>query len=167
MQSPPTLPTSEATAIYGNPPKLLFKAALTGFCLGTLPAVASLYALSLNGRTHHWPFAVLILLGVPTLLVLAALPFVMFHIRLEQGRIQKIFLGERVIKEYRVEDFLDLNCYEIGLLAVMRFRCGGKILIVGVGWSELNRMLRDIRKAHGKVHGRPKKTRATVHAQPK
>lgn len=122
---------------------------MTGLCIGALAALATVYALWLSDRLAYWMLAVLVFLGVPVVMTLAVLPCVLFHIRLQGSAIQRVFLRTRVIDDYPVEDFLDLDCHEIGLLAFLKFRNGEKIPVVGVGWDELHRLSCDIRRARG------------------
>lgn len=110
---------------YGNTPRIILRAALSGLCLGIVATIAVVIIGYVIEGTLMWDRAqwlVVPLLVGPVCLVLAVTPTVLFRIQIAEGRVRHIFLGRYVLSDYPLKDFICLRRFERGCAAVLYFR---------------------------------------------
>ncbi|TGK01016.1 hypothetical protein EHO59_13945 [Leptospira semungkisensis] len=92
---------------------------------------------------------VYISLFFPGILVLSALPSVIFKVRIEEGKVIHLFLSKFIVSSYPISEFLTAK--QGGVVALILYFKTGKISVFAIPIEEAKRLVSDLFTLSGKV----------------
>lgn len=128
---------------YGNSPRILLRVALNGFCIGIALVTCVLYVLP---TTERIGLLVWLLLMPGTILTACVLPTVLFRVRIQNGRVQHLFLGKYPLSDYPLENFVGIKHPSRACAAVLHFKENRRIHFFGASVREISRLSHDLQQ---------------------
>ena len=128
---------------YGN----TFKTILPGICMmaltGCIAGVIGLFAMIAKANFQVWPAVILLFIILPTGFFLICAPTLLFCIKIENERVQHLFLDRYVLSDYPVADFVKL-IYGGGNWPHLQFTQNRTIYFYGAYLGEMGRLEKDL-----------------------